>query len=208
MAVHVSYPPAEASKYIDGKVQALTGRSRQVSNNLVGEEALDAHDPLPSEIEWPLEPSGCSGPLAVSVPRKLARVQAFIANLLCGQMREGTVQHAVEIPRRAIPRRLSSLSCRLICCSIKSQGHLTRPGSAQSWIRHIKVGRIVALGGGPPCETLSVARWRERGPPLRSWQAPWGITGLRTAHRLQASVAKDLFQAHVEILCAMDVAQG
>eukprot|EP00959_Pyramimonas_sp_CCMP1952_P229049 4789425-Pyramimonas_sp.AAC.1 len=91
----------------------------------------------------------------------------------------------------------------------KELGDLRKRSSIDCFAAHIRAGRTVALGGGPPCETFCAARWREGGPPpLRSWQAPWGVTELTPRQQLQVAVSNDLLQAMVELMCIMAVSQG
>ena len=52
-----------------------------------------------------------------------------------------------------------------------SPAYQTRP---QAVIHILLSGQVVAAGGGPPCETFTVARQYDGGPrPLRSSQHPW-----------------------------------
>eukprot|EP00959_Pyramimonas_sp_CCMP1952_P026829 563156-Pyramimonas_sp.AAC.1 len=73
-----------------------------------------------------------------------------IANLFCGQRREGDVQQAVET---ALQMHTPSFELTVLPIDIlldEEKGGLTRSVSVQNWIRLIQAGRILAVGGGPP----------------------------------------------------------
>ena len=61
-------------------------------------------------------------------------------------------------------------------------------------------GQIVGIGGGPSCETWSAARLSSPGPPpVRSFDFPWGLRGLKP--RQWRQVITKLIQFRVELLC-------
>lgn len=130
----------------------------------------------------------------------------FVALLFCGQRRQHDIQHSIEIQLHQATPSFELVVLAVDILLDKEKGDLTRAGTLQLWSGHVRAGRVIALGGGPPCETFSTARWREGGPPpLRTWQAPWGLTALTPRQRLQLQVSNDLFQASIELLSVVAV---
>ena len=209
VTVQANYPRAAAFRFINETVEQITGWTRQSLVPHVLEEPEVAWDPSPSEIEWPFVEGDFSGSLAITVPRRILRRQVFVANLFCGQRRAGDVQQAIELSLAQYTPSFELIVLSVDILLDSDIGDLRKSSSIQCFADHIWSGRIAALGGGPPCETFCAARWREGGPPpLRSWQAPWGVTGLSSRQQLQVSVSNDLLQAMIELLAIMAVSQG
>ena len=78
------------------------------------------------------------------------------------------------------------------------------------WLSYMRSGKVLAILGGPPCESWSTARSRSictphgantTGPrPLRSKQQPWGINGLSPAERQQVNAANGLLRTMVQMM--------
>eukprot|EP00959_Pyramimonas_sp_CCMP1952_P337395 7065372-Pyramimonas_sp.AAC.1 len=57
--------------------------------------------------------------------------------------------------------------------------------------------------------TFSAAIWRDGVPlVLRTWHAPWGITGIKPSLRNHVAISNELFQAHIELLATIAVSRG
>lgn len=76
--------------------------------------------------------------------------------------------------------------------------NLREETASNRWCRHLREGRFVAAVGAPPCETWSVARLRawlaqDGGPaPVRTIDAPWGMTDNSLRLQRQVDCANDL----------------
>ena len=93
-------------------------------------------------------------------------------------------------------------------------GDLLKPSTRAFWKDAIRQGFVVALLGGPPCETWSQARERqvEKNAPrvLRTAAIPWGKESLSLREMRQLCVGNSLMgfqlQAVVELYCVGGVA--
>ena len=65
----------------------------------------------------------------------------------------------------------------------------------------LREGQLIGVGDGPSCETWSAARHSPPGPsPVRSYDNPWGLQGLRSKQWRQVRIGTVLLQFLVELL--------
>ena len=108
----------------------------------------------------------------------LLHVRALvIVHFFSGFRRMGDIHHIIDHCTMQTGAHVFTLSVDL--CMQRIKGDLATPQAARWWKERILSGQVVAAGGGPPCETFTVARQYDGGPrPLRSAAHPLGIPGL------------------------------
>lgn len=86
-------------------------------------------------------------------------------------------------------------------CLQGAEGDLLDPVRIPWWKDRILARQVIGVGGGPPCETWSVARWLGGGPPpLRDRQFPWGLKHLSCKQHNQVTVGSGLLEVAMELL--------
>ena len=85
--------------------------------------------------------------------------------------------------------------------------NLASPDMIRRWIDLAREGRVVAILGGPPCETWSAARGagaerqgQQRPRPLRSPEALWGLPDLSASERQQVDLGNALLRTQLLFL--------
>ena len=100
-----------------------------------------------------------------------------VVHFFSGYRRMGDIHHVVDHYTAESGYHMFTLSVDL--CMQRQSGDLATPQANKWWKERILSGQVVAAGGGPPCETFTVARQYDGGPrPLRSAQQPHGLPGL------------------------------
>ena len=97
---------------------------------------------------------------------------------------------------------------RVDLCMQRQTADLASPGALTWWKKRAGSGQIVSLGGGPPCETFTAARFQHHHDgdsprPLRSGALPWGLPGLSRRERDQLWISDRLLFFIVEMLAVM-----
>ena len=147
----------------------------------------------------------CEGHSGVFQQAGLARLCAQV-NLKCrlflhvfsGHRRHRDLQDQLEA--------LSSGDTRIFCvsldiCLARENVDLLSPEVLQYWKGKMRDGWVAGVGGGPPCETFTAARYHEGGPPpLRSYFEPWGLPALTKKQWKQVSVGTALVFALLDLL--------
>ena len=108
--------------------------------------------------------AGCfsSKGLATLYARLHIRTMCFI-HFFSGFRREGDLQSQIE---RHWVQGIHHIFCISVdYCLQGSQGDLSSPKNLAFWKKQVCNGAILGMGGGPPCETFSAARFLEGGPP-------------------------------------------
>ena len=86
-------------------------------------------------------------------------------------------------------------------CLARENTDMLSPEVLRYWKGKMRDGWIAGVGGGPPCETFTAARYNEGGPPpLRSYFEPWGLPALNRRQWKQVSVGTALVFALLELL--------
>ena len=116
-----------------------------------------------------------------------------------GFRRAGDLQDCIESHEVVGTDHLFCLSVDL--CLAKEHSDLTDDHTKQFWIEKMKSGQILGIGGGPSCETWSAARHSPNGPPpVRSFDCPWGKTGLSSKQWTQVLTGTKLIQFLIDLL--------
>ena len=132
----------------------------------------------------------------------------FILHLFSGPRRANDLQHeidALQMPGIAVLSLDISLDAQL--------GDLTRPAAVLFWMQKLRDGAVVLVMAGPPCESWSVARYRqverEDGSgaagdprPLRSRDQLWGVHNLTGKEHTQVKIGNQLMRTAVEFATA------
>eukprot|EP00435_Cladocopium_sp_Y103_P048270 s546_g14.t1 len=136
--------------------------------------------------------------LAAEAARLHVTCYIFI-HFYSGFRREGDLQHCIEHQATISHQHLFCISIDL--CLAKQHSDLTSSQTKAFWIDRMRSGQILGVGGGPSCETWSAARHNPGGPlPLRSYDEPWGLPGVRARARVQLAVGTCLVQFLVDLL--------
>ena len=136
--------------------------------------------------------------LAAEAARLHIKCYLFI-HFFSGHRREGDLQHLIESQEVVDGKHLFCISVGL--CLARSHSDLTDETTKQFWISKMRGGQILGIGGGPSCETWSAARYAPHGPPpIRSYDTPWGCTGLTGKQWKQLDTGTKLIQFLIELL--------
>jgi hypothetical protein len=136
------------------------------------------------------------------------RTLCFI-HMFSGFRRQGDLQHCVE---RHCVQGIHHVFCISVdFCLQGSDGDLSSSQNLAFWKRQVSSGAVFGMGGGPPCETFSAARFLEGGPPpLRSYDEPWGLSSNSQRQWDQVALGSSLLRFMLEMLfhCALAGACG
>lgn len=134
------------------------------------------------------------------------RTVVFV-HLFSGFRRQNDLQSCIEAHTWVHSTETFCLSVDL--CLQGAEGDLLDPVRVRWWRERILSRQVIGVGGGPPCETWSVARWLGSGPPpLRDRQSPWGLKHLTRKQHLQVSVGSGLLEVAMELLSLVMVHGG
>ena len=136
---------------------------------------------------------------SISVLDARIRIATVVfVHLYSGFRREGDLHHHIESHKWHAGVELFCISVDL--CLQGDKGDLLSPTKVAWWKDRIRAGQVLGIGGGPPCETWSAARWLGGGPPpLRDRQAPWGLPWLSKKQHQQVVVGSGLLRTAVEL---------
>ena len=136
--------------------------------------------------------------LAAETARLHVKGFLFI-HFFSGYRRVGDLQHCIESHDIVGDKHIFCLSVDL--CLAKEFSDLTDERSKQFWTEKMRSGQVLGVGGGPSCETWSAARHCSGGPPpVRSYDCPWGVSGLSVKQWKQVLTGTKLIQFLVELL--------
>ena len=125
-----------------------------------------------------------------------ARPTYVLIHLFSGRRRQGDLQHYVELAMVKLDVQIKVVSLDV---QVDARlGDLADPKIVAFWELEIRRGRVVAMMGGPPCSTWSVARFNRRRPgprPVRSMEQPWGLDGLTPAEQASVELGNLLLRA-------------
>lgn len=129
----------------------------------------------------------------------------IVLSLFSGHRREGDIQAHTEGLAGGQPFQIHVVALDVI---YGEHGDLLSPKVIGQWEDHIKVGTIHAFCAGPPCESWSIARLREGGPPpIRNAVIPWRKEGVSRKHLVQLLFANRLLQLTLR-WCALMIPVG
>ena len=146
--------------------------------------------------------------LAALHARLHIRTQCFI-HFFSGFRREGDLQSQIE---GHWIQGIHHIFCISIdYCLQGSQSDLSSPKNLAFWKGQICNGAILGVGGGPPCETFSAARFLEGGPPpLRSYSDFCGLPSNSSCQWEQVALGTALMRFLLEMMyyCSLAGACG
>ena len=127
-----------------------------------------------------------------------------VVHFFSGFRRTGDIHHVVDHHVAESGLQIFTLSVDL--CMQRKSGDLATPHACRWWKDRVLSGQVVAAGGGPPCETFTVARQYEGGPrPLRSASQPLGLPGLTLKEWCQLRISDRLLRFLLDILVTLAV---
>ena len=125
-----------------------------------------------------------------------------VVHFFSGFRRMGDIHHVVDHFVAQSGLQIFMLSVDL--CMQRKSGDLATPKACRWWKDRVLSGQVVAAGGGPPCETFTVARQYEGGArPLRSADHPLGIPGLTMREWCQLRISDRLLRFLLDILVTL-----
>lgn len=125
-----------------------------------------------------------------------------VVHFFSGFRRTGDIHHVVDHHVWESGLQIFTLSVDL--CMQRKSGDLATPQACRWWKDRVLSGQVAAAGGGPPCETFTVARQYEGGPrPLRSASNPLGIPGLTLREWCQLRISDRLLRFLLDILVTL-----
>ena len=150
------------------------------------------------------------------VPRSFDR-ERYILHLFAGRRRRGDFQFYVDSMQHLhADMQIHVLSIDIVIDD--KWGDLANEETRQFWLRAIFDGHIVALIGGPPCETWSRARGKpfahpgagqRRGPRIiRTLQEIWGMSSLSLRELAQVKVGNLLMGFQLVAMAALSCTGG
>ena len=125
------------------------------------------------------------------------RCKVFV-HLFSGHRRTHDLQHQIEHHQWVGTTQCFCLSIDL--CLQGSAGDLLDRERIEWWRARILAGQVCGVGGGPPCETWSVARWMGGPPPVRDKRTPWGLPWISKKQHDQVEVGSGLLRVALELL--------
>lgn len=151
-------------------------------------------------------PDAAGGAMAMGgLATEMARLHVkalVVVHFFSGYRRTGDIHHIVDHQVSLTGQHIFMLSVDL--CMQRKSGDLATPQAAKWWRDRVLSGQVVAAGGGPPCETYTVARQYEGGPrPLRSAEHPLGLPGLHRREWNQLRISDCLLRFLLDILVAL-----
>eukprot|EP00435_Cladocopium_sp_Y103_P016036 s478_g4.t1 len=126
-----------------------------------------------------------------------------------GYRREGDLQHHID--HHWIQGTIQIFCLSVDFCIQRTGGDLSTPASREWWKARILSGAIAGVGGGPPCESYSAARYLPDGPvPLRSAEYIDGLPYNTARGWMQTLLGSRLMRFLIEMLliCAQVGACG
>lgn len=149
---------------------------------------------------------GCATDLGLSFLCAQITVRSlFFVHFFSGYRRQGDLQHWLENEIVGEGYRIYCISVDICLC--KSNFDLTDKKALEFWVGKAKQGFVIGGGGGPPCETMSAARFQgpPGPPPVRSGSYFWGLPGNRKRHNLQVDIGSRLLMFLLAFLQEMVV---
>lgn len=149
-----------------------------------GRKALDDH------VSWKVD---------MPIPR-FGHLQLVIVHLFAGEQREGDLQQALH--QMVIPDGFNVVILAVDIIYDRVRADLSTKSIQEQWILYIRKGFVLALFGGPPCESWSRSRQSggvpevsigDGGPRvIRNATNPQGLSALRPREVLQLKLANCL----------------
>jgi hypothetical protein len=133
----------------------------------------------------------------------LLHVRALVVvHFFSGFRRMGDIHHILDHRTMETGAQVFTISVDL--CMQRLNGDLATPQASRWWRERVLSGQVVAAGGGPPCETFTVARQYDGGPrPLRDAKNPLGIPGLTLREWAQLRISDRLLRFLLDVLVAL-----
>ena len=136
----------------------------------------------------------------------IVTVDLIVLHLFCGHRREGDIQWQVESSQFAGRYSVFVLSVDIVIskrCDVSKHEH------REFWLNQCRGGRIVIGGAGPPCETFTVARHEEGGPPpIRHPDHFWGIRATSPKQDEKLDCGNLLLCFTLEVIAALRLRGG
>ena len=115
----------------------------------------------------------------------------FFVHFFSGFRRRGDLQHWLEDEIIGDGYNIYCLSVDICLC--RDNFDLMDKKALNFWVDKARSGHIIGGGGGPPCETMSAARYSGPGPaPVRSGALFWGRPGNNRRQNTQVEVGSRL----------------
>ena len=126
-----------------------------------------------------------------------------IVHFFSGFRRHGDIHTIIDHHVQRTGAQIFTISVDL--CMQRQHADLATAQAAKWWTASIHAGQVVSAGGGPPCETFTIARrMDDDGPrPLRSRDHPQGLPGLTRKEWAQVHISNKLLRFMLEILHAL-----
>ena len=129
----------------------------------------------------------------------------FFVHFFSGFRRQGDLQHWLEDEIVGEGYKIYCVSVDICLC--RSNFDLTAKEALDFWVAKAKDGYVIGGGGGPPCETMSAARFAGPGPqPVRSGTHFWGRPGNTKRQNNQVDIGTRLLMFLLAFLQEMVVA--
>eukprot|EP00435_Cladocopium_sp_Y103_P047613 s764_g14.t1 len=137
------------------------------------------------------------------VARPMSSKQLYFLILFSGHRRWGDISSWYHWDGRVMPIAVD-LAVSATCGDVLN---------CEPWLSLIRAQRVIGAHGGPPCETFSVARWRDIPgeccpQPLRDSEFPWGRLYLTLREVLQCHTGTELMLVTMRILLEVYSASG
>ena len=146
------------------------------------------------------------------IPRPLGR-ERYLLHFFSGRRRKGDLQYYLD------RCHFSSVTLYTVSIDIvvdKNLGDLMRQSTRAFWLRAIRQRYVVAMIGGPPCETWSQARGQKmddqpdsNGPrAVRDDKHPWGLPAMGVGELCQVNFGNVLLLFILEAFCLTALTGG
>lgn len=143
----------------------------------------------------------------ISLDVHLLTEAVVFVHLFAGHRRHQDLQWQIENQLFVANRCVFCISVDL--CLQGEIGNLIGKHPIAFWVDKIRRRRVIGVGGGPPCETWTAARWMPGGPkPLRDQARPWGLPFLSRKQDRQVSIGTELLQTIVQLMWEAAIMDG
>ena len=148
---------------------------------------------------------GCFAQYGLARETAILHIRSLVlVHFFSGYRREGDLHQVIEQKAQADGSHIFTISVDL--CMQRLTGDLATSKALTWWKSRIRAGQVVGAGGGPPCETYTVARMATGGPkPLRSAEHPRGMPGLSVREWQQVLIGDRLLRFLLEVLVLLAI---
>eukprot|EP00435_Cladocopium_sp_Y103_P046244 s495_g13.t1 len=216
-------PPVDhqGSREMFAKMQARRPSDSEAFSQLQGRQVQQVTDQtkelwwrqsdLPAfvmqSVEGPDHGNGVYSMSGLAKEAAMLHIRALVVvHFFSGFRRQGDIHDVIDHFVAATGAHIFTISVDL--CMQRQHADLATDGALKWWADRAASGQLASIGGGPPCETYTAARYQQlvdgKGPrPLRSSSEPQGLPALTRKERMQIWIGDALLRFLIDMLAIM-----